>query len=77
MTDRFTSANRDLRMGQIYVSYLQKWQESGAGPVMLFNSAGSYSKWGSWGLLEYRDQALSSSAKYKAVVQDFLGQSLP
>jgi hypothetical protein len=77
LTDRFISANRDPRMGQIYESYLQKWQESGAGPVMLFNSAGSYSKWGSWGLLEYRDQALSSSAKYKAVVQDFLGQSLP
>lgn len=77
LTDRFTAANRDPRMGQVYVSYLQKWQESGAGPLMLFNSAGSYSKWGSWGLLEYCDQPASSSPKYKAVVQDFLGKSLP
>lgn len=76
LTARLTAANRDPRMGQLYLSYLREWQQSGAGPVMLFNSAGAYGKWGSWGLLEYRDQDPSTSPKYKAVVQDFLGQPL-
>lgn len=81
LTALFTSANRDLRMGDLYRQYLANWQVSGAGPVMLYNSVASYGKWGSWGLLEWRDQSVDSppntAQKYKAVVQDFLGRPLP
>lgn len=73
----FTAANRDVRMGLLYHDYLTAWRECGAGPVMLFNSVGQYSAWGSWGLLEYRDQSSAASPKYRTVVQDFLNKPLP
>ncbi len=67
ITNLFTQANRDARMGQAYSTYLQGWKGSGAALFTQWTSVGSYSLWGSWGLLEYRDQ--QHSAKFDAVQQ--------
>jgi hypothetical protein len=67
VSDLFIAANRDLRMGLAYQAHLADWRESGGGLYNLWNSVSPYSGWGSWGLLEYRDQG--HSAKYDAVVR--------
>ena len=48
----FQAANRDPRMGELYLRHLAHWQASGGDLYVLFNSMGEYTKWGSWGLLE-------------------------
>ena len=52
LTGLFQAANRDPRMGGLYLQHLAHWQASGGGLYVLFNSMGEYTKWGSWGLLE-------------------------
>ncbi|MDD2769500.1 MAG: cellulose-binding protein, partial [Methylococcus sp.] len=65
VSNLFQAANRDSRMGATYQQHLQEWIDAGGGLYNLWNSVGGYSKWGSWGLLEYRDQG--SSPKFDAV----------
>jgi hypothetical protein len=36
---------------------------------VIFSSVGRYSKWGSWGLMEYHGQPVSETPKYQAVVE--------
>lgn len=67
VTAMFTQANRDPRMGQAYRTYLEGWRGSGASLFSQWTSVGTYSSWGSWGLLEYRDQL--HSPKFDAVQQ--------
>lgn len=66
LTRALTSANRSERMGKLYQRYLDAWYEVGGGDLCcMFSSVGSFSKWGSWGLLEhYRDD----TPKYRAVL---------
>jgi hypothetical protein len=66
ITDLFNKANRDPRMGEIYKQYFQKWFELGGGTFANFSDVSSYSKWGSWGLLEDINQ--QGSSKYDAVM---------
>jgi hypothetical protein len=65
VNELFMAANRDPRMGEAYAQHLEDWRAAGGGLYNLWNSVGPYTLWGSWGLLEYRDQA--ASAKYDAV----------
>jgi len=65
ITDLFVAANRDPRMGQAYLTHLADWRASGGGLYNFWNSVGPYTQWGSWGLLEHRDQ--TDSPKYHAV----------
>ncbi|WP_255556489.1 cellulose-binding protein [Methylococcus sp. Mc7] len=65
ITALFVAANRDDRMGDAYLRHLEDWRASGGGLYNLWNSVGPYSRWGSWGLLEYREQA--GAPKYDAV----------
>ena len=69
LTERLTVINRHPRMHQLYTDYLNKWATVGAGPMVLYHSMGRYSKWGSWGLMEYHGQDPATAPKYKAAME--------
>ncbi len=52
ITNLFIGANRDSRMGPIYESYLQSWKDNGGELFALFGLSGTYSRFGSWGIVE-------------------------
>ncbi|MCK4291616.1 MAG: hypothetical protein KAY65_00350 [Planctomycetes bacterium] len=65
----FHTANRHPRMKQLYLDYLQGWKDSGGTRMAIFSSTGRYSKWGSWGLMEYHGQPTANAPKYNATIQ--------
>ncbi|MDY0356138.1 MAG: hypothetical protein RBR19_09690 [Sedimentisphaerales bacterium] len=69
MTELFHAANRHPRMKQLYLNYLAGWKQHGGTLMSIFSSMGTYSKWGSWGLLEYHGQDPAEAPKYQAVIQ--------
>ena len=74
MEQLFHAANRHPRMGQLYLDYLTGWKQAGGTMFVIFSSTGNYSKWGSWGLVEYHGQPESSAPKYQAVLE-FIGKN--
>jgi hypothetical protein len=55
-------------MGRLYDRYLDEWRKiSSDGLFCLWLSTEIWSRWGSWGLAEYYDEAPESSPKLKAV----------
>lgn len=69
MTALFKRANADPRMGGVYARYLDAWKEAGGGLFANFSSVGSWSKWGSWGLLQFEDDSPADSPKFLAVMR--------
>jgi hypothetical protein len=69
LTELFHAANRHPRMKQLYLDYLAGWKQSGGTLMAVFSSMGTYSKWGSWGLLEYHGQPPAEAPKYQAVLE--------
>ena len=67
ITKLFTEANADPRMGEVYSQNLNTWAQAGGDLICSYYSVGKWSKWGSWGLLQYYDDA--PTAKFKAVMQ--------
>lgn len=65
----FHAANRHPRMKQLYLEYLSGWRQNGGTMMAIFSSMGRYSKWGSWGLMEYHGQPETSAPKYQAVIE--------
>lgn len=68
LTQLFMTANADPQMGVLYTKYLQHWQQVGGDLICMYNSAGSWSKWGSWGLLRHYKETAAESPKFKAVM---------
>ena len=68
------AANRDPRMRQLYLQDLEGWKKAGGGMFAAFTSMSRYGKWGSWGLLENRDQTPMNAPKYQAVLE-FMGRT--
>ncbi len=66
MASLFLKANADSRMGELYTQYLAHWVNNGGDLMCAFNSVGPWSKWGSWGLLQYNDE--KPTPKFKAVI---------
>lgn len=66
ITDLLTSANRDPRMGQAYATYLAQWKALGGELFVHFTASGDYSKWGSWGAVEFLDEP--NTAKQQALL---------
>ncbi len=60
-------ANRDPRMGEIYLKYFNSWTSIGGKLFCVFNDMQPYTEAGSWGLLEYVGQDPESSPKYRAI----------
>ena len=65
LTRLFHAANRSQQMGTLYTKYLDAWADIGGDLCCLYSSVGTWSKWGSWGLLEHNQDR---TAKYEAVV---------
>jgi len=55
LEELFKQANKSERMGQIYKRYFAAWSAAGGEEMCLFSSTGRWSKWGSWGLMQYYD----------------------
>lgn len=66
LTSLLMAANRHPRMGQFYTRYLDAWRDAGGDLCGIFSSVGKFSKWGSWGLLEYYDD---DTPKFQAVLR--------
>ena len=69
LEELFHAANRHPRMKQLYLEYLSGWKQNGGTMMAIFSSTGRYSKWGSWGLMEYHGQPETSAPKYQAVIE--------
>jgi len=69
LTEVFRQANRDPRIGDIYRRYYDAWEANGGELMCAFNSVEEWSKWGSWGLLEYADQRPEESPKFLSTLQ--------
>ncbi len=69
LMELFHAANRHPRMKQLYLDYLTGWKENGGTLMAVFSSMGTYSKWGSWGLMEYHGQPTAEAPKYQAVIE--------
>ena len=69
MTRRFHEANAHPRMGRIYDRYFAAWEEAGGDLFCYFTSIGRWSKWGSWGIMQYADEDARQSPKYMAVLR--------
>ncbi len=65
----FHAANRHPRMKGLYLDYLAGWQRNGGSTFVVFSSVGKYSKWGSWGILEYDGQPADEAPKYQAIME--------
>lgn len=75
LADKFMQANRDARMGQLYLQDMQNWKDVGGDVFVTYAFCGRYSQWGSWGLIERQNQNLSTAPKFQAIVQ-FVQQHL-
>jgi hypothetical protein len=62
------AANRHPRMAELYRRHLEDWTRAGGGLFCHFSSVGAWSKWGSWGLLEYYDEDAHRSPKFRATI---------
>ncbi len=69
MTALFHAANAHPRMGRIYRQYYQAWTAAGGDLFCYFSSAGRWSKWGSWGILQYYDDDPLESPKFMATMR--------
>jgi hypothetical protein len=73
IVNNYIAANRHPRMYDLYRTYLKQWDDLTNKSLMcLFNSVYQPNKAGSWGLMEYEGQPLSSAHKYRAVL-DHMG----
>ena len=64
LTALFHRANADPRMGQMYRTYYDAWERNGGDLFCYFSSVGRWSKWGSWGILQYADDDPRQSPKF-------------
>jgi len=68
LTQILTSVNRDPRMYDHYINFLDMLQDEGVSLCAAFSFCSSWGKWGSWGSLEYLDQPIAEAPKYRALV---------
>ena len=68
------AANRDPRMGNLYTSHLNAWRDNSGKLFAYYKSCISYSKWDSWGALEYITHPRGSAPKYDAT-ETFIEES--
>jgi hypothetical protein len=70
--DAKIAANRDPRMTDLLVDYLNGWYGDGGGLFMYFDLTSAYNKWGCWGLM---DDIAQPTAKTKAIVKVIGGRT--
>jgi hypothetical protein len=69
MTTLLHRANAHPRMGKIYDRYYAAWTKAGGDLFCYFSSVGRWSKWGSWGILQYYDEDPSKSPKFMSTLR--------
>lgn len=69
MTRLFHACNAHPRMGDIYQRYYDAWTEAGGDLFCYFASTGRWSKWGSWGILQFYDDEEARSPKFMATMR--------
>ncbi len=69
MNKLFYAANAHKRMGDIYAKYFDAWTKAGGDVFCYFSSVGNWSKWGSWGALQYYDDDPAKSPKFMAIMR--------
>ena len=62
-------ANRDPRMGELYLEYLREWDKAGGKVFVLFSAPRIYSWYGSWGLKEHISQDRNKAPKFDAALR--------
>jgi hypothetical protein len=67
LTQLFTTANRDERMGELYTEYFDQWKALGGRLFVHHINTRRYNQSGSYGALEYADQV--TTPKYTALIQ--------
>lgn len=67
LTKLFHEANRHPRMKDLYLEDLKNWYEIGGNAYCIFSSMGKYTKWGSWGVMEWHDQPEEEAPKMMAI----------
>lgn len=69
LTKLLHRANAHPRMAGIYAKYFAAWEAGGGDLLCHFSSVGQWSKWGSWGLLQFADDDPKQSPKFVATVR--------
>lgn len=69
LTKLLHAANAHPRMKDIYRKYYAAWEANGGDLLCHFSSVGQWSKWGSWGLLQFADDDAAQSPKYTATME--------
>jgi hypothetical protein len=69
LTEYFHVVNRDPRIRDTYITYLNRWRELTDNALMAhFTDAGAYSKWGRWGAMESVFDTRAQSPKWDAIL---------
>lgn len=68
LLDKFTQANENSRMKDIYLNYLNVWKNNGGNLFCNFSSVGGHSKYGHWGVKLYEAQPRAEAPKYDALL---------
>lgn len=63
------AANRSTKMGELYEKYFDAWKRIGGDSLCCFSSVGKWSKYGSWGLIEYLDEDPNAIPKCQRVLK--------
>jgi hypothetical protein len=69
LTKLLFQANSSSRLGDIYRQYFDAWQKEGGDLFCYFSSVSEWSKFGSWGIFQYYDEAPANSPKCMAVLR--------
>ncbi|PNH02889.1 Tenascin-X [Tetrabaena socialis] len=67
-TDLAIQANRDPAMAGVYGTYLTQLAAANVSRVVHFSSVGAFTRYGSWGMLEWQDADKRQAPKYQAVM---------
>ena len=57
-------------MSDVYTRYLRNWRDKGGELFVHFNASGHYSKYGSWGAVEYLDEVFPTAKE--TALQNFV-----
>jgi len=69
ITKLLQAANAHPRMADIYRRYFEAWTAEGGDLFCYFASTSAWSKWGSWGILQWYDEDARKSPKFMATMR--------
>jgi hypothetical protein len=64
----FDRVNRDARLKQVYLAYLDDWRQQTGQLFHHFTDVDGITKWGRWGAKEYPGQSRANAPKYDALL---------